>query len=157
MRFRVLIKKSLARVLPLTIVFIVLLNIVSQLEDLFLRICGITLSVFGFSLLLITIEYYLFKRLNFVGSKEESTDFKPVFWEPDTGELEELAIVEEENDFGELLEVEDQALQPVNISNPVKPVEQEQKEILAFDFSSENIEELEVIEDSVEELESVDE
>ena len=144
-------------VLPLAAVFIIFLNKISQWEDFFLRIGGITLSVFGFSFLISTIEFFVFKRLNTPGQKKETKVSEPFFVEPDTGELEELTSVEEENDFGELLEVEDQALQPVAFSEPVKSVEQEKKEIIPSDFSIENIEELEVIEDSVEELESVDE
>lgn len=157
MKFRVLVKKSMLRVFPLAVVLIVLLNIISEWENLILRIGGSTLAVFVFSFLFITIEYFIYRRANSIALKKESKVFEPIFVEPDVCELEELAPAEEENDFGELLEVEDMALQPVEFTKPVNPVEPEKKVRFTMDSSSENIEELEVIEDPVEELEAIDE
>lgn len=157
MLFRVLVKKSLLSVLTLAVALIVLLNIISQWEVPLLRIGGIALSVFCFTLIFFTIEYFIFRRLNPPSPAKEPDAFDPEFVESEISNLEELVPVEEENEFGELLEVEDPALQPVEFSKPAQVADPEKMKITPSSLPFENIEELEVLDDLLEELEAIDE
>jgi hypothetical protein len=157
MQFRVMIKKSVLRVLPFSVLFIFLLDRISQVENPVFRISGISALVFGFSTILITIEYFMYRQLNRNLSESGENPFNQINGEIEAIELEELIPVEEENDFGELIEVEDQAQQPVEFINPVIDEEPETIDFLSASNFPENIEELEVFEEPIEELEALDE
>ena len=79
---------------------------------------------------------------------------QPQTIQQDTVEVEELMVVEDENEFGELIEVDE-------IEPPFfEPVIREEKVNIDFFGASqfyEDLEELDVYEEAVEELEAIDE
>lgn len=158
MHFRIMVKKSVLRALPFAILFIYMLSRISLWENSVLRVVGISIALIVFCVLLFTIIFLMFRTLM---NDEESPNLHADgidFNKSETIEIEELVAIDEENDFGELLEVEEQDFNPEEMNPQVFHNEIEMSDIKKhYSTSTEIIEELEVYEDPVEELEAVDE
>ena len=157
MLFHVMIKKSAFRVLPFGALLVLLLNLISLIDDLFFRIIGISAAVIGFTIIFSTIEYFMYRKLNRNITERKDVRIEEINEAYEINAIEELAPIEEENDFGELLEVEEQLQQPVLITKPPKEIKQEPIDFFSAANQQENVEELEVLDESVEELEAIDE
>jgi len=157
MLFRVMIKKTVIRILPVIALLVFLLDRIALIENSIFRIIGFYAALIGFSVIFTILEYVMYRKLNRNKSEPVETPRQNTVEAAENNVIEELVPVEEENDFGELIEVDDQIQQPVELTSSVLEPEPEIIEYYTAANLHENIEELEVLDESVEELEPIDE
>lgn len=156
MHFREMINKSILTILPFGILAVFLLNWILNIENPVIRLCGIFVTVAGYSALFIFIEYLVQKQSDRSIFETGERPLNSINEEAEAGDLGELSPIEEDTDFGELIEVDAQDQQPVELINPVQKTKSESKNLVTESDLQEKIEELEVLDESVEDLEVID-